>query len=149
MYWVREGRVKVTRMSGDGRELTFRHLIAGDMLGEECLGKRGKRGDYAEAMTPTILCLIRTEDFCRLVREEAELASRVAQVLCQRVVETEQVLADTVFCSVRSRVASGLLRLYRRQQEQDAGALRGYASGTGESDRFYPGNHYGGFAWFA
>lgn len=124
VYWVREGRVKVTRVSADRRELTFRHLIAGDMLGEECLIERSKRYDYAEAVLPSILCLIRADDFRRVMREEAEVACAVAQRLCIRVTETEQVLADTVFRSVRSRVASGLLRLYRRECNAGRGTLR-------------------------
>jgi len=123
VYWVREGRVKVTRVSDDGRELTFRHLLPGDMLGEECLVDRPKRDDYAEAMVPTMLCLMRAADFRRLAREELALAHKVAQRLCCRITETEQVLVETVFSPVRSRVASGLLRLYRREKGQNRDAL--------------------------
>lgn len=114
VYWVREGRIRVTRVSGDGRELTYRHLGSGDMLGEDCLADRPKRNDYAEALEPTTLCLMRTDDFRRVAREEAELAHAVALRLSQRVLELEQVLAETVFNTVRSRVASVLLRLSRR-----------------------------------
>ncbi|NTW99820.1 MAG: cyclic nucleotide-binding domain-containing protein [Geobacteraceae bacterium] len=74
VYWVREGRIRVTRVSGDGRELTFRHLGRGDMLGDECMADRPKRNDYAEALEPSTLCLMRTDDFRRAAREEAELA---------------------------------------------------------------------------
>ncbi|MDQ1257267.1 MAG: family transcriptional regulator, cyclic receptor protein [Candidatus Hydrogenedentes bacterium] len=124
VYWVREGRVKVTRVSGDGRELTFRHLAAGDILGEECLVERPRRGAYAEAMEPTVLCLMRADDFRRIAREECEVSLKVAQRLCQRTVEIEQVLSETVFKTVRCRVASGLLRAYRRNAKTDGPALR-------------------------
>ncbi len=124
VYWVREGRVKVTRVSGDGRELTFRHLLPGDMLGEECLVEQPKRGAYAEAMMATILCLMRADDFRRIAREEAEVSLRTAQRLCYRVVETEQVLSESVFKSVRNRVASVLLRLYSRTPKSENGTLR-------------------------
>lgn len=119
VFWVREGRVKVTRVSGDGRELTFRHLLPGDMLGEECLLQREKRSDYAEAMGLTTLCLMRAEDFCRLHNQHLELANRVSKHLCRRALELENVLSDTVFTSVRRRVASGLLRLYRRERSEE------------------------------
>lgn len=125
VYWVREGRVKVTRVSADRRELTFRHVLPGEMLGEECLlTKRPRRDDYAEAMMPTILCLMRAEDFRRLLREEVELTRAVAERLARRVVELQQVMAETVFSTVRSRVASGLLRLYRRHHGREANVLR-------------------------
>jgi CRP-like cAMP-binding protein len=116
VFWVREGRVKVTRVSGDGRELTFRHLLPGDMLGEECLVHREKRSDYAESMGVTVLCLMRAEDFSRLYSQILELSNRVTMHLCRRTIELENVLSDTVFNSVRRRVASGLLRLYRKER---------------------------------
>ena len=122
VYWVREGRVKVTRVSDDSRELAFRHVLPGDMLGEECLGRQAKRLDYAEAMGPAILCLMRADDFQRLGREEVELAYRVAECLSQRVRMAEQTLANTVFKTVRSRAASGLLRLYQQEREYDESA---------------------------
>ncbi len=124
VYWVCEGRVKVTRISDDGRELTFRHVHAGDMLGEECLVGPPKREAYAEAMEPTILCLMRVDDFRRLTREEGAVSLALAKHLCHRVVEAENVLAETVFKSVRGRVASGLLRLYRRSPREENGTLK-------------------------
>lgn len=115
VFWVRRGRVRVTRVSGDGRELSFRHLCAGDLFGEECLVERPKREDYAEAMVPSALIIMRAGDFRRLTGEEAPFSLGVARALCRRALETEQVLAETVFLSVRSRVAAGLLRLYRKE----------------------------------
>jgi CRP-like cAMP-binding protein len=123
MYWVREGRVRVSRMAADNREFTFRHLIAGEMLGEDAIVDRPRREHYAEAMEPTVLCLMRMDDFRRVMREEPELASKVAEGLCKRVVATERVLAETVFNTVRSRVASGLLRMYQRERH-GSGTLR-------------------------
>ncbi|HIJ65103.1 MAG TPA: Crp/Fnr family transcriptional regulator [Candidatus Hydrogenedentes bacterium] len=114
VYWVREGRVKITRVHGDGRELTFRHLLPGDIFGEECLVGRGKRNAYAEAMEASILCLMRADDFRRVARDQGEISLALARCLCRRAVEVENVLAETVFKSVRNRVAAGLLRLYRR-----------------------------------
>ncbi len=124
VYWVHEGRVKITRTASDGRELTFRHLFSGDMFGEECLIETGKRRSYAEALVKTILYLIRADDFRRLAREESELGLMLAKSLCHRTMEIEQVLATTVFSSVRSRLAWGLMRLYRRAPKAEDGSLR-------------------------
>ena len=124
VYWVREGRIKVTRVSPDRRELTFRHVLPGDMLGEECLAARRRRDDYAEALESTTLCLMRAEDFQRLVAEEAELARAVAICLAQRVMDVEEVLAETVFNTVRGRIAAGLLRLHKRRNATGKVVLR-------------------------
>jgi CRP-like cAMP-binding protein len=124
VFWVRRGRVKITRVSGDGRELTFRHLIPGDMFGEECLAPSPKRNAYAEAIEPSLLCLMRADDFLRLVAEEGELSLAMACHLSRRILETELVLSETVFKPVRSRVASGLLRMYERTGRDNDGIIR-------------------------
>jgi len=124
VYWLREGRVKITRVSGDGRDLTYRHLFSGDMFGEECLVSDDRRDAYAEAMAKTVLCLMRADDFRRVVREEGEVGFVLSQRLCHRVIDVERVLAETVFKTVRSRVASGLLRLYEHVSEKERGTIR-------------------------
>ncbi len=123
VYWVREGRIRVTRVSGDGRELTFRHLGQGDMLGDECMADRPKRNDYAEALEDSTLCLMRADDFRRAAREEPELAYAVAVRLSQRVLELEQTLAETVFNTVRERVCAALARLCRHEGNRSAAQL--------------------------
>ncbi len=124
VYWVHTGRVKVTRVGDQGRSLTFRHAMAGDLLGEECLVARRCHQDYAEALGPVVLGMLRSQDFRRLAREEVELCHAVAQALCRRTMDLEQVLADTIFVPVRRRIALGLLRLYRQEEVPTDGTLR-------------------------
>ena len=79
------------------------------------MADRPKRNDYAEALEPSTLCLMRADDFRRVAREEVELAHAVAVRLSRRVMELEQILAETVFCTVKSRVSFALLRLSKRE----------------------------------
>lgn len=123
VYWVRSGRVKITRVSVSGREITFRHLFKGDMFGEECLVQSLKRESYAEAVVPALLTLVRAEDFSRILREEPELGHLVACQLCRRAMEIETILAEFVFVDVRTRVAARLWHLYRHEQPQEDGLL--------------------------
>ena len=121
VYWVRSGRVKVMRVSNDGRELTFSHEVAGGMLGAACLAGRPRWLDYGEAMEPSLLCLMRKADYTRLIKEEAEFAAAVTFHLSGRVNELEESLAQLVFLPVRSRVASTLLQLYAKQHDERGG----------------------------
>lgn len=130
IYAVREGQVKISRhvkASGHARghrELSFRHLFAGDLFGEECLQERAKHGAYAEAVTPTVLSMLRAADFRRLTRSENELTLLVAQRLLARVTEVEQVLTEALSQTVRCRIAAGLVRLYRKAPQQEGATLR-------------------------
>ena len=124
VYWVRDGRVEVRRVADGRRNLTFRHLFPGDLFGEECLVKDGQRGACAVALVPTAVCLMWAEDLRRIVADEAEVALAFALQLGRRVIDLENVLAETVFKTVRSRVAGGLLRLYQRAPYSHDGAIR-------------------------
>ncbi len=123
VYWVRTGRVKVMRTSESGREITFRHLFPGDMFGEECFVQRPRRDHYAEAVAPSLLTLLRGDDFARIMREELELCHLVAAHLCRRALETETTLTEFVFADVRTRVASRLWQLYCRQESSEKAPL--------------------------
>ncbi len=124
LYWVRHGAARITRASGDGRELTFRHLLEDDLFGEECLTAHKRHTTYAEALERSLLCLVRTDDFLRVIEAESELALAMAQHVTRRLLETETVLAETVFKPVRNRVAAGLLRLYDRTGRANEGVIR-------------------------
>lgn len=124
VFWVRAGRIKESRISDDGRELTFRHALKGDLIGDECILPRKRRENQAEAILPSELGVLPLLHFQALVNEEADLAAYVLRQFAFRMREMERVLVDTVFFSVRSRVASGLLRLYEREPEDTGGILK-------------------------
>ena len=118
VFWVREGRLRVTRVSDSKKELTYRHLFAGDMMGTECLIGATKRGTFGEALAASVLGIMLASDFLRILREENEFAFLVNRCLAERLSEVEQVLADTVFKTVRQRIASRLYRLYRHESRK-------------------------------
>ena len=111
IYWIREGRVRVTRPIGEGREFTFTHLFPGDMLGYCGLGQEASFQNLAEAVEDSVLCLIRRDDFLRLLKSETAFSQRILQYLFIEVSTLENILVDTVSKTVRSRVAGGILRL--------------------------------------
>jgi len=50
VFRVRDGLVRITRMTPEGRVLTVRHVMPGDFFGEEAF-TRGNREEIAEALT--------------------------------------------------------------------------------------------------
>lgn len=50
IFRVRDGLVRITRMTPEGRILTVRHVLPGDFFGEEVF-MSGKREEIAEALT--------------------------------------------------------------------------------------------------
>lgn len=52
VFRVRDGLVRITRMTPEGRVLTVRHVEPGDFFGEEAFNE-GRRDEMAEALTNT------------------------------------------------------------------------------------------------
>ena len=119
VYWIEEGRVKVYRVSDDGRELTFRYLRPGDIFGEECMAPRERRQVYAQSLDTTVLVCMASADFRKLLAREIEFTLLVALHNCRRAQEVESLFSETVFRTVRRRVAAGLLRLYRQGDPEE------------------------------
>lgn len=122
VYLLKKGRVKVSRLSEDGREMTMIILEPGEFFGESALyTDQQTRSTMAEALDDAIICTIYREEFEALLREEPNLALRVTKAIGRRRREIESRLEDMVFRSVPSRLAHLLLKLadqYGREKSQ-------------------------------
>lgn len=110
VYVIKEGRVKVSRYSADGREQILALLEPGDVIGELALVQQAETVQV-EAFEDTLVCGIRREDFLRLIQRQPEVMLQVMKVLAERLRAAEEEIADLVFRTVPGRLASLLLRL--------------------------------------
>ena len=116
VYWIEGGRVKLSRVSTDGRVLSLRHHCSGDMFGEDCMSGWERRCDHAESMEATRLRYMPAEDFRQLLDSELEFSRAVLERVSVRAREMDQLYAEAVFRPVRGRIAAGLLRLYHLER---------------------------------
>jgi CRP/FNR family transcriptional regulator, LitR-dependent transcriptional activator len=107
VFRVRDGLVRITRMTPEGRVLTVRHLIPGDFFGEEAF-MDGKREEIAEALTTAQIeaidpALINQQDLMAITRSLSHQMQRLMDYeyhlqtgdLRQRVARYLLELADT------------------------------------------------------
>ena len=74
VYLLKEGRVKIYKLSPDGKELTLAVLESGEIFGEMALIDEGPRGTIAEPLEDSYICVIRRRDFEMLLKEEARFS---------------------------------------------------------------------------
>ncbi len=110
IYVIKEGRVKVSRYSPDGREQILALLEPGDVIGELALVQEPE-AVHVEAFEDTLVCGMHREDFLGLIRRQPELMLQVMRALADRLRAAEEEIADLVFRNVPGRLASLLLRL--------------------------------------
>jgi CRP-like cAMP-binding protein len=112
VYVIKEGRVKISRYSPEGKEQILALLEPGDVFGELAL-VRSSEPVQVEAFENTLVCVMQSEDFLALIRRQPEVALQVMKILAERLRAAEEEIADLVFRDVPGRLASLLLRLAR------------------------------------
>jgi CRP/FNR family cyclic AMP-dependent transcriptional regulator len=122
VFFLQGGRVKCSKVSRDGKELTLDYHGPGAFFGELCLFAGAPREEMAEAMKNAIVAQLPREELRDLIFANSELAFRFAEVLAQRRRSAETKLEHFVFRDVHAKLAALLLELGREYgQETEEG----------------------------
>ncbi|MFY0534965.1 Crp/Fnr family transcriptional regulator [Nannocystis pusilla] len=113
VFFLQGGRVKCSKVSRDGKELTLDYHGPGAFFGELCVFAGAPREEMAEAMKNAIVALLPREPLRDLIFADSVLAFRFAQVLAQRRRSAETRLEHFVFRDVHAKLAALLLELGR------------------------------------
>src|SRR6266567_2871116 len=106
------GRRATIRYAGPGEVVGFPAVVLG-RLGDDESRERWRRlgghNIHGEAVWDTLVLKLSPARFLQLAETEVSIASTLAISLAHSIVETEQILADGLFLSVRARVARHLM----------------------------------------
>jgi CRP/FNR family transcriptional regulator, cyclic AMP receptor protein len=110
VYFIAGGRVKVSKVTRDGKELTLAYRTAGDFFGETCLLEGGPREEMVEAMEPSTSVEVDRAAFDHLLSSHAPVAYSFARALIGRWRALQTKVEQLVFKDVGSKLAELLLR---------------------------------------
>ncbi|HWQ12051.1 MAG TPA: Crp/Fnr family transcriptional regulator [Roseiflexaceae bacterium] len=122
VYLLRRGRVRLYKLSPEGRALTLMLLEPPAIFGELALAEGGRHDSFAEAMTDCTVGLLGREALRRVLGRNPSLALRLMGVMSRRLRAMERKLADIAFKSVPQRLATVLLSLAGEQADGRLGA---------------------------
>ncbi|WP_205855859.1 Crp/Fnr family transcriptional regulator [Phytoactinopolyspora endophytica] len=108
LFILKRGRIRVFRVSEDGRALTTAIITPGTIFGEMVLLGQSMYDNFAEAIDESVVCVMSKADVHKFLMADQRIASRIAATLGQRLAEMERRLTESVFKSVPQRVASTL-----------------------------------------
>lgn len=112
LFLLKKGSVRISRLSESGKQVILSILGPGDLFGELAL-MDAERNEIAEAMEETYLCIVRREDFERLMLKNPALALKVTKLMGLRLRQIENRVEDIVFRDSVGRIAQLLLNLDR------------------------------------
>ena len=117
MYIIRSGRVKVTKLSGDGREKILEFLEEGDFFGEMSLLDRAPRSASVKALSESRILALARGDFLLVLKRSPDLAMSVIQELTRRLRQVDEQASSLSFQRVEERTKGLLQRLAREEVE--------------------------------
>jgi CRP/FNR family cyclic AMP-dependent transcriptional regulator len=111
VFYIQEGKVKLTVVSAQGKEGVIAILGAGDFFGEGCLA--GQRSHMATAATIAGATIVRIEidTMIGVLRDDPKLSALFMSFLLARNIQFEADLVDQLFNSSEKRLARVLLLL--------------------------------------
>jgi CRP-like cAMP-binding protein len=111
LFILQKGKVRIFRMTPDGREFTLAVVESGTVFGEMALTGQQLEGAYAQAMESSQVSTMAREDLERLVLEKPEVGLRIMQVLSERLRRQENRLEDATMKDVHARLAGIIVLL--------------------------------------
>jgi CRP-like cAMP-binding protein len=118
IYFINEGKVKISSMNEEGKEIIKALLGKGEVFGESALFGEEQRRDYATAMEDTKACVVSLDELRSLMRERSELNLFFMRMFGARQLDMERRLESLVFRDSRSRIVEFLLNLVRQKGER-------------------------------
>lgn len=111
LFIVNGGRIKISKVTRDGKALTLVYCGPSEIFGETCMVAGGPREEMAEAMENSMVTEMARTSFETLLKNHAELGLRMTQLLASRRLDLENKLETLVFRDVTSKLAELLLEL--------------------------------------
>jgi CRP-like cAMP-binding protein len=123
LFLLKEGRVRLYRLSPDGKALTTAMIEPGLVFGEMALLGQGMQDSFAEALEDSILFTLSRRDVQQVLLADPRISRRLLELASRRLADTERKLEEFAFRNVPQRLASLLLQLAHVPPGQRAGPV--------------------------
>ena len=124
VFFVNGGRVKISKVTRDGKELTLAYRGPGEIFGELVMIDGGPREEMAEAMENALITEIDRAEFEKIVQKEGMIGFRLTKIVAQRRREVENKIEQLIFKDVNAKLAELLLAPRRRVRHRRQRAAR-------------------------
>ena len=115
IHIVKKGRVRVYRVSPDGKQLTLDIYEKGTILGDmSLLGQDRLPEAYAEAIEDGVICTITPDELRRLIERFPSIGVNIIRHLSRRLQSAERELEAMAYQRVDQRLARRLIDLAQR-----------------------------------
>ncbi len=120
LYLVNGGRVKISKVTRDGKALTLNYCGPSELFGETSLVDGSPRQEMAEAMENSMITEIARTVFEEFLSKNPSLGVGMTKLLAKRRLQLENKVETLVFRDVTSKLAELLLELAEEYGVEDS-----------------------------
>jgi CRP/FNR family cyclic AMP-dependent transcriptional regulator len=121
---VLSGRVRVSSISAEGKEVTLNVINPGEIFGEIALLDGKSRSADATATEDTQLLVVERRHFLPFLKQNDDLYLRLLAVLCERLRRTSLALEELALFDLPARLARLLLKMAEDYGRPATGGVR-------------------------
>jgi CRP/FNR family cyclic AMP-dependent transcriptional regulator len=134
IYLVVEGRIRMSVLSSDGRELSFAHAVPGDVFGEIAALDGSPRSADATAITSVRLKTLSRSALLRLLSTSTTAALAIIKLLCGRLRDVSEHFEAIALHPIEVRLARLLIDTLEEKQLAGAAKVTSLALGISQSE---------------
>ena len=124
MMAVLSGRVRVSSVSSEGKEVTLNVINPGQVFGEISLLDGEPRSADCTASEDTLLLVVERRQFLPYMQSNPDLTQRMIGVLCRKLRRASSALEELALFDLPGRLARVLLNLAQDYGRPDQGGTR-------------------------
>jgi CRP-like cAMP-binding protein len=113
MHCINQGKVKLAKTGGDGKEHITQLVRHGEVLGLRAMLGGGHYSTSAVALDECVVCFIPRPDVLRLIQSNRQFSNSLLQLLATNLGKAEEQLLRLAYKPVRERLAEALLLVRR------------------------------------
>ncbi len=110
IYFLKAGRVKITKYQKDGSEKILAIVNPGEIFGELAYLDEKERTDYALTLEPSLICVISKNDLENFVVKNPSLNFKLTKIFGLKMQKFSERVEDLIFKDADQRVISFILR---------------------------------------
>lgn len=110
LYVIHAGKIKISRLTSDGKEQVIRILGPGEFMGELSLFTQSSMTDYAEALEKVSICMIDGNELKKHMMKHPEISFKIIEEISKRLEIVESLVEGINLHSVEWRLAQFLLK---------------------------------------
>ena len=115
LFLIREGRVKICKITKDGKEQIVYVLSKGDFFGENNIFTSNNISNFsAYAITDVKLCILKKENLEKILIKNPEISLKIIQEMADRINSAENLAQTLATRDVEARLATVLIEFMNK-----------------------------------